>query len=72
LTRQLDWFKQQLFGTRSEKRHVDGESTQLNLGEVLAQAPLREERASTEVQSHRRQRGVRPGDESAQLSHCLT
>lgn len=33
LTRQLEWFKQQLFGSKSERRLVDPDSRQLALGE---------------------------------------
>jgi len=33
LTRQLEWFKQQLFGEKSERRFVDPDSRQLALGE---------------------------------------
>lgn len=66
LTHQLDWFKRQLFGARSEKRHIDADRTQLSLGEILAGAPLREDRPGTEVKPHRRQRSARPADEAAQ------
>ena len=33
LTRQLEWFKRQLFGSKSERRWVDPEERQLSLGE---------------------------------------
>ncbi len=33
LTRQLDWFKQQLFGEKSERRVLDADGRQLSLGE---------------------------------------
>lgn len=35
LSRQLAWFQNQLFGSKSEKRYADGESRQMNLGEGL-------------------------------------
>ena len=35
LRHQLDWFKRQLFGQKSERRIVDDSSAQMNLGEVL-------------------------------------
>jgi hypothetical protein len=38
LTRQLEWFKQQVFGARSEKRHVGADESQLRLGEDFVQA----------------------------------
>ena len=33
VTRQLEWFKQQLFGSKSERRLLDPEARQLALGE---------------------------------------
>jgi len=35
LKQQLDWFKRQLFGQKSERRIVDDSSAQMNLGEAL-------------------------------------
>jgi transposase len=35
LKHQLDWFKRQLFGQKSERRIVDDSSAQMNLGEAL-------------------------------------
>lgn len=37
LKHQLDWFKRQLFGQKSERRIVDGPSGQMNLGEAIDQ-----------------------------------
>jgi transposase len=37
LTRQLEWFKQQLFGEKSERRFLDNDSRQLALGEWRSQ-----------------------------------
>jgi uncharacterized coiled-coil protein SlyX len=34
---QLEWFKRQLFGQKSERRLIESDSTQLNLGEVIDQ-----------------------------------
>ena len=39
LTRQLDWFKQQLFGQKSERRPLGGNGRQLALGEALPAPP---------------------------------
>ena len=33
LKRQLDWLKNQMFGTKSERRFVDPDGRQLSLGE---------------------------------------
>ena len=32
---QLDWFKRQLFGQKSERRIIDGSAGQLSLGEAI-------------------------------------
>src|ERR1700693_1688538 len=34
---QLEWFKRQLFGQKSERRIIESDSAQLNLGEVIDQ-----------------------------------
>ena len=43
---QLEWFKRQLFGHKSERRLIESDSVQLNLGEVIdqgqAQAPQKQ------------------------------
>jgi len=62
LQHQLDWFKRQLFGEKSERRLTLDESRQLSLGESLeAIEPLPAE--ETEVKGHaRRKRLSGPGD----------
>ena len=62
LQHQLDWFKRQLFGEKSERRLTLDESRQLSLGESLEVAePLPAE--ETEVKGHaRRKRLSGPGD----------
>ena len=35
LKHQLDWFKRQVFGQKSERRRIDGASAQLSLGDAL-------------------------------------
>jgi transposase len=55
LTRQLDWLKRQLFGTKSERRFVDPDARQLSLGEWK-----QEDAAAGEItvaEHHRRSRG---------------
>jgi transposase len=57
LTRQLEWFKQQLFGSKSERRLVDPGSRQLALGEWRhPEAPGQE----ITVAEHRRRSRPRP------------
>src|SRR5450755_4625868 len=34
---QLEWFKRQLFGHKSERRIIESEGAQLNLGEMIGQ-----------------------------------
>ena len=36
---QIDWFKRQIFGQKSERRIVDGADGQMSLGEMLTQNP---------------------------------
>ena len=63
LTRQLAWFKRQLFGSKSERRVVDAEGRQLWLGEP--QASSAPEPAVTVAEHQRRRRGRREdADES--------
>jgi len=55
LNRQLEWFKRQLFGSKSERRLVDAEGRQLWLGELQAQdSPTPE--AGIPVAEHQRRR----------------
>lgn len=52
VARQLEWFKRQLFGPKSERRIFDSGGRQLSLGEMLSTAPR--EAPSIEVPAHRR------------------
>src|SRR5512141_2691766 len=63
LTRQLDWFKRQLFGAKSERRPIDPEGRQLALGEWSQAAAG----AGTEitVAEHRRRSRAVPQEERA-------
>jgi transposase len=65
LTHQLNWFRQQLFGTKSEKRHLAPDAQQLSLGDAFKSTP-QPEVPSSEVKAHQRKRAARPGDEAAQ------
>jgi hypothetical protein len=63
LTRQLEWFKQQLFGEKSERRFVDSDSRQLTLGEWRsAEAPGKE----ITIAEHRRRSRPAPSEEPGQ------
>jgi transposase len=68
LQRQLDWFKRQLFGQKSERRFVDGHARQLSLGDALGAAPQTAVTiASGPVAAHTRQAKSKPqadGDEA--------
>ena len=62
LKRQLEWFKSQLFGSKSERRFVDSDSRQLALGEwKQAEAPGAE---ITIAEHHRRSRTDRSEEET--------
>jgi transposase len=69
LQRQLDWFKRQLFGEKSERRLIEPSPDQLSLGEGLAPTP--EEAAGAAVPVHevaahtRRQAHAKPTEDNA-------
>lgn len=62
LMRQLEWFKQQLFGSKSERRRVDPEGHQLSLGE-WGQAERGSEITVAEHRRRSRKRPVTDGEE---------
>jgi transposase len=62
---QLDWFKRQLFGRKSEKRLIDNPD-QLGLAEVLSEAPAAAPGPATETITYNRRKGKQRSDE------CLT
>ena len=59
LSRQLAWFQNQLFGSKSEKRYADGESRQMSLGEGLDTLPVAPPVETIAVHYERR-RGKQP------------
>ncbi len=67
LEHQLDWFKRQLFGEKSERRQIEAPPTQRSLGEGLG-APAKDPAAKRRVGAHERRVHARPSnddDESA-------
>ena len=64
LQHQLDWFKRQLFGQKSERRIVDDSSAQLSLGEALAvaQSTPAPQPAQRRVSAHTRRLPVKRPD----------
>jgi transposase len=62
LSRQVEWFKRQLFGSKSERRVVDPEGRQLWLGEAQGEQGRTAEPAIT-VAEHQRRRRRSPADE---------
>ena len=60
LKHQLSWFKQQLFGEKSEKRLIDNPD-QLALGEILKDTPPEQE-VPTETITYERRKKQRPED----------
>lgn len=51
---QLRWFKNQLFGAKSERRLIETDPSQLSLGETLVGNAEVEEKPATAVRSHSR------------------
>ncbi len=62
LKQQLDWFKRQLFGRKSEKRLLENPD-QLDLGQLLGDAAPPSEPAPTEKISYTRRKGKQRRDE---------
>ena len=56
---QLEWFKRQIFGHKSEKRLVAGEDGQMSLGEVFAGLPGHDETPAQDIPAHRRRTPTR-------------
>src|SRR5690606_21388100 len=65
LKRQLEWFKKQLFGPKSERRHIDSSPDQLSLGEAAAPADSTTEPPVRTVAAHTRRVTVKPTTEEA-------
>jgi transposase len=64
LKRQLDWFKRQLFGTKSDRRIFPENNRQLALGESLCSHDDSVSAPATTVREHtRKKRNTPPGDE---------
>jgi len=61
LRAQLDWFKKQLFGRKSEKRLVEA-PTQLDMSELLGSMPERQEAPTTEKITYIRRKKKRGED----------
>lgn len=64
LKQQLDWFKRQLFGQKSERRIELGANGQMSLGEFLTQPTLPEPKGR-QVAAHTRQPAIRRNDDEA-------
>jgi transposase len=64
VARQLEWFKRQLFGPKSERRLFDSAGRQLSLGEILLPPPS--EAPPIEVPAHRRRRPETNGAEDGE------
>lgn len=61
LQTQLDWFKRQLFGTKSERRISPDESRQLTLGELQQAEPEAAAEPTVKVPGHERRVGSKNG-----------
>lgn len=60
--RQLAWFKQQMFGQKSERRLPPPDGSQSSLGEWI-QGSAQPEASTVTIAEHRRHRGTQPRDE---------
>jgi transposase len=60
LTHQLEWFRRQIFGQKSERRVFAGHDGQMSLGEAFDQAPPGCEAVSQPVAAHTRRARQRP------------
>jgi transposase len=73
LTRQVEWFKRQLFGSKSERRVFDPEGRQLSLGEMLRREAV--EAPRIEVPAHSRRRsggdGEKPDEEPVRFDSSV-
>lgn len=67
LTHQVEWFKRQLFGPKSERRPADPDGRQQFLGE-WAQDPSRAAESTITVGEHRRRRGAKEHEEETDES----
>ena len=56
LTRQVEWFKQQVFGSKSERRLPAPDGSQPSLGEWV-QVDTQPDEATVRIAEHRRRRG---------------
>jgi transposase len=64
LQHQLDWLKRQLFGEKSERRHLAPPPEQLSLGEALAPVPEQQQPSRT-VAAHQRRVAAKPTADGA-------
>src|SRR3974390_3576888 len=65
LTRQLEWFKKQMFGEKSERRLPPPDGSQSSLGE-WAQGDAQPEASTITIAEHRRRRGTQPREDIAE------
>jgi transposase len=59
---QIEWFKRQIFGQKSERRVQEVASTQMSLGEVIDQGSATEEAPRKQVAAHTRSAVRKPVD----------
>jgi transposase len=65
LKHQLDWFKKQLFGSKSERRLIEPSPDQLSLGEDLRPATNGSAEPVQQIPAHTRRRRVSKADDDA-------
>ena len=69
LEHQLEWFKKQIFGQKSERRLIDAEGRQLSLGELDGEAGTAPLEKALQVPAHTRRQSTKPatGDDESTL-----
>jgi len=70
LKQQLDWFKRQLFGSKSEKRLEVDPAVQGNLLEILGVTPPPPKEQPTESITYRRRKKARDGAVFVSVTMC--
>jgi transposase len=63
LEQQVAWFQRQLFGEKSERRHLEPPPQQMSLGEALA--PTTQPPPSRAVAAHQRRLAAKPAEDGA-------
>ena len=67
MEQQLRWFKNQLFGAKSERRIIHADPSQLSLGEGIVEKGDTEPEPATEIRGHSRRKNSKKAKEESGL-----